>query len=338
MITVLRINHRPFRDKRITTHVALTARAFGADSIIVDEKDDTLADTIKKVVYNFGGDFKIETGVDWRKKFRDFEGVRVNLTMYGIPLEKKIKEIRDSNKNIIVLVGSEKVPFEAYQMADYNISVTNQPISEVSALAIFLDRFFESRELDRSFSGRINVYPDQRGKTVKLIPDDEACIKLLNKYNADERLIRHVMAVHDLSVRMAKLCGADLRLVSAGSLLHDIGRTKTNGIRHAYEGFLILQNENIDDRVSKIVLKHIGAGITKSDAEKLGLPAMDYIPETIEEKIVAQADNLITGDKKVKVEMIVEKYRRNGLEEAAQRILQLHSELSAIAGIDLDDL
>ncbi len=338
MITILRINHRPFRDKRITTHVALTARAFGADLIIVDEKDDTLAGTVSKVVDNFGGNFEIRTGVEWRREFKNFPGTKVNLTMYGVPLEKKIDEIRESSKEIMVLVGSEKVPFEAYQMADYNISVTNQPISEVSALAIFLDRFFEGKEMDHPFSGKINVYPNERGKTVKVIPDDDGCLMLLKKYGADERLIRHVMAVHDLAIKIAERCSADKMLVSAGSLLHDIGRTKTNGIMHAYEGYVILQNENIDDRIARIVVKHIGAGISKSDAKKLGLPPIDYMPETLEEKIVAQADNLISGSTKIKLSAVIEVYRKKGLEEAAENIARLHSELSAIAGIDLDEL
>jgi len=39
MITILRIGHRISRDKRITTHVALVARAFGAEKIYIDQKD-----------------------------------------------------------------------------------------------------------------------------------------------------------------------------------------------------------------------------------------------------------------------------------------------------------
>ncbi len=141
MITVLRIGHRPFRDKRITTHVSLVSRAFGADSIMVDERDEVLEETINKVVKNFGGNFKIETGVNWKKYFRDFKGIKVNLTMYGINVDNRIDEIRGKteNKDMVILVGAEKVPVDAYLMADYNIAVANQPHSEVSALAIFLD-------------------------------------------------------------------------------------------------------------------------------------------------------------------------------------------------------
>jgi Uncharacterized protein conserved in archaea len=89
MITVLRIGHRPERDKRITTHVALVARAFGADKIIVDKDDDKLKNTVERVTQKFGGNFTIEFN-DWRKYLKDYNGKVVHLTMYGIPYEKKL--------------------------------------------------------------------------------------------------------------------------------------------------------------------------------------------------------------------------------------------------------
>ena len=64
MITVLRICHRIGRDKRITTHVALVARAFGADKIVIDTKDEKIEENINSVSERFGGEFKIESGVN----------------------------------------------------------------------------------------------------------------------------------------------------------------------------------------------------------------------------------------------------------------------------------
>ena len=61
-IRVYRYGHRPMRDKRVTTHVALTARAFGASGIIVDTGDEQLEKSIRKVVNDFGGDFSIPSG------------------------------------------------------------------------------------------------------------------------------------------------------------------------------------------------------------------------------------------------------------------------------------
>ncbi|MHA1948217.1 MAG: hypothetical protein ACW97W_19180 [Candidatus Hodarchaeales archaeon] len=60
MVTIFRIGHRIFRDKRITTHLALVSRAFGASGIIIaGEKDEKIIKSVKKVVTEWGGDFTI---------------------------------------------------------------------------------------------------------------------------------------------------------------------------------------------------------------------------------------------------------------------------------------
>ncbi|MCD6108777.1 MAG: tRNA (cytidine(56)-2'-O)-methyltransferase, partial [Thermoplasmata archaeon] len=120
MIAVLRIGHRPFRDKRITTHVALVARAFGADKIFIDTRDVKLENTVLSVVDRFGGDFKIETGVNWKKIIKGWKDVSVHLTMYGLLLDDVIPEVR-KHKDVLVVVGSEKVPAELFEMVDYNV-------------------------------------------------------------------------------------------------------------------------------------------------------------------------------------------------------------------------
>ena len=340
MITVIRIGHRPFRDKRITTHVALVARAFGADRILVDEKDDTLESTVNKVTENFGGNFSIKSGISWKKEFRDFNGIKVNLSMYGVNVDDRIESIRKAveGKNMIVLVGAEKVPIDAYNIADFNIAISNQPHSEVSALAIFLDRFYNGSELKRTYEGKMNVVPMDHGKMVKFIPDEQQSMKLLYESGADERIISHVTTVYTLSVAIGKYANADMKIIVAGSLLHDIGRTKTNGITHAIAGADILRDKNIDESVVRIVERHTGAGILPEEAKALGLPDRNYVPETLEEKIVAQADNLVSGKKIVTLDETVERYRLQGLIEPAERIKKLYSELSGICGKDLDEI
>ena len=337
-ITVLRINHRPFRDKRITTHVALTARAFGASEILIDSEDSELEDTINKVGANFGGDFLIRTGVSWKSSLEKFRGTKVHLTMYGLPVSEVIDEIRSHSESegLMVVVGASKVPPEVYDGSSYNVSVTNQPISEVSALGIFLDRFFKGEELGKNFQGRLNIKPAAKGKNVKILPTEKECLRLLADYGADERLIRHSEAVMALAVKIASLCGGDQKLVSIGALLHDIGRTKTNGIRHAYEGSQILEKENLDERAVKIVQRHTGAGITKMEAISLGLPEMDFIPETLEERIVAHADNLFASDHRITLEECIQNYRSKGLDGPANRILQLHTILTDLCKVDID--
>ena len=90
MITVLRIGHRISRDKRITTHVALVARAFGADKIIVDTMDKKIEESIISTCERFGGDFEIETGVNVKNFIKNWDGNIIHLTMYGEELSKSI--------------------------------------------------------------------------------------------------------------------------------------------------------------------------------------------------------------------------------------------------------
>ncbi len=166
MIVVLRLGHRPQRDKRITTHVALTARAFGADRIIVTTKDHNLERSVKDVVERFGGHFEIITGIPWKKAIKEFSGTIVHLTMYGLPLNKVIEKV-PQKRDLMIIVGAEKVPKEIYQISDFNISVGNQPHSEVAALAVFLDRFFGGKELEMKFKdAKIRIIPQEKGKKV----------------------------------------------------------------------------------------------------------------------------------------------------------------------------
>ena len=165
MITVLRIGHRISRDKRITTHVALVARAFGADKIIIDTKDNKIEDTVRSICARFGGDFRIESGVDKKKIIKGWGGVIVHLTMYGEKLNKSIGEI-DKNKDLLIIIGAEKVPPQIYEMADFNVSVGNQPHSEVAALAVFLDRYNMGSWNEKQFNGKIEILPSNKGKKV----------------------------------------------------------------------------------------------------------------------------------------------------------------------------
>lgn len=165
MITVLRICHRIGRDKRITTHVALVARAFGANKIVIDTKDEKIEKNIESVCKRFGGNFKIESGVNIRNLIKKSDSIVVHLTMYGDKLGTSIKKI-DKKKDIMIIVGAEKVPAEIYEMADYNISVGNQPHSEVAALAIFLDRYFDGDWQKKKFNGEMKIIPNNRGKKI----------------------------------------------------------------------------------------------------------------------------------------------------------------------------
>lgn len=170
-LAVLRIGHRMGRDNRITTHVGLVARAFGANEIVLAGKvEDSIVESLNKVVETWGGPFKVsrvDDGIKFMRRWKRENGIIVHLTMYGLPVDSVIDEIRSDERKKLVVVGAEKVPWSVYELADWNIAIGNQPHSEVSALAIFLDRYFQGRELNKLFSdAKIRIVPQARGKKV----------------------------------------------------------------------------------------------------------------------------------------------------------------------------
>ncbi len=170
-VIVLRIGHRIPRDDRVTTHVCLTARALGADGVYIsDVHDRELVERVNRVAQEFGGSFTIEAGKSWRSIVNEWKrrgGRIIHLTAYGLPLPKVVAKIRRSSADKLVIVGAEKVPGEIFGLADWNVAVTNQPISEVSALGIFLDWLSKHVRLEEPFTNaRIQIVPTAHGKTV----------------------------------------------------------------------------------------------------------------------------------------------------------------------------
>ncbi|HEX2065806.1 MAG TPA: tRNA (cytidine(56)-2'-O)-methyltransferase [Candidatus Thermoplasmatota archaeon] len=169
-IEVLRLGHRPARDKRITTHVCLTARALGARGVRIAEEDGEVVRSVSAVAKRFGGTFAISSGTGWRAPLRQWQdegGQVVHLTMYGMPLREAVPAIVADGRPVLVVVGAEKVPPELYQLADRNVAVGAQPHSEVAALALLLDRLRGGAWEDDAFpGGEIQVLPTARGKRV----------------------------------------------------------------------------------------------------------------------------------------------------------------------------
>ena len=171
MISILRIGHRPFRDKRITTHVALVARAFGANSIFIDTHDEKIEETMHSIIQRFGGDFIVKTGVSPMKIIKEWDGQIVHLTMYGETIENSM-DLLDDKKDLLIIVGAEKVPPQYYDIADINVSVGTQPHSEVAAVAVFLDRFTNKAWEHKEFHGDMIIIPSKHGK--KVVNNDES--------------------------------------------------------------------------------------------------------------------------------------------------------------------
>lgn len=172
---------------------------------------------------------------------------------------------------------------------------------------------------------------------MKGIPDDAECLDILYDAGCSRRVIIHCCTVRAVAEEMLNgIETVDRRLVLAGSLLHDIGRSADNGIMHAYLGSMIVRDLDLPEKIEDIVRKHTGAGLDDIDVEEMRLPPGDYMPKTREEKIVAHADNLVSDDRVVTHRQAVEKLRNKGAFRGADRIEALHLELSELYGKDLD--
>jgi tRNA (cytidine56-2'-O)-methyltransferase len=192
-------------------------------------------------------------------------------------------------------------------------------------------------------TGKSGYFPQKEVKRLwsrmtEPVPSRDECLQLLKEAGCTEDVIAHCIAVEELAQRIAQLAHADIELVTAGALLHDIGRSRTHGVAHAVEGGNLARKFGLHNKVVHIIERHMGAGIAREEAEKIGLPPGNYTPITLEEKIVAHSDNLVQDNKKAPVMAVVTRFRDLGYNEAAEKILALHGELSAICGKDLDAL
>jgi tRNA (cytidine56-2'-O)-methyltransferase len=171
VIEVVRIGQRLVRDDRVTTHVALVSRGFGAERIYMTEINPEIKDTIGKINNTWGGNFEVVFIEKWKpivKKKKD-EGFKVvHLSMYGESINDAQEKIREE-ENLLIVVGAEKVPREIYELADYNVGVGNQPHSEISALAILLDRIQKGKQFEKEFpNAKRKIIPTKNGKNVQV--------------------------------------------------------------------------------------------------------------------------------------------------------------------------
>ncbi|VVC00197.1 tRNA (cytidine(56)-2'-O)-methyltransferase [uncultured archaeon] len=172
-IVVLRYGHRHVRDYRVTSHCCLVARAFGANRIeVIGEEDREIAKTVQEMNERWGKGAEVEFFDDWKKRLSFYKQkgfAPVHLTMYGLPVQNVEAELAKIDK-LLVIIGSQKVEREVYEKADYNVSITLQPHSEIAALAVFLDRLQKGAELGKKFGGaKIEIEPVSKGKKVRPI-------------------------------------------------------------------------------------------------------------------------------------------------------------------------
>ncbi len=159
---------------------------------------------------------------------------------------------------------------------------------------------------------------------------------MLEETGCAPNVIEHCKEVASLAIEIANKAKAaghevNLELVEVGALLHDFGRCRTHKIAHAVEGYRLARTRGIEPEVSEIIKRHIGAGISKEEARKLGLPEDDYFPRSLEEKIVAHADNLVKGTNRITVaERIAIMHKQEVPENVIQRVNRLAEEVEGL--------
>ncbi len=321
---VLRLGHRPERDNRMTTHIGLTARAFGLEKMYLPGMDSKVKSTLEDVTERFGGRFIVEEKGDWRDLIKRWDGSTVHLTMYGMNIDELFSEHQIEDP--LIIVGSQKVPKEVFELSEFNVSVGNQPHSEVAALAVFLDRYNE-RDIKEKRSGKMGVLPSRKEKRVidySEIPSLEECFEFVREKGMDDGLMKHTLAVLERAIHLQHEHGGDLRLVISGAFLHDVGRTRTHGIDHGVEGARMVEEMGWSEELQRIVERHIGGGITKEEAKEQDLPHRSYVPETIEEKIICHADNTAGGKDRFRYQ--IKRTEDAGYHESAKRMKKLAEE------------
>lgn len=155
-------------------------------------------------------------------------------------------------------------------------------------------------------------------------------IELLKKEGCPDWVIEHSIAVCEKAKEISKNFNVNDKLIEEAALLHDIGRSKTNNIDHGIIGADLAIKHGFPKEIANIIERHIGSGISKEEAIIIGLPEKDYIPKTLEEKIVSHADNLMNGADEVDINFVAEKWEKSNiynLEESIDRLKKIHKEL-----------
>jgi uncharacterized protein len=169
------------------------------------------------------------------------------------------------------------------------------------------------------------------------LPSREQATEILQKHHCSAKVIEHCQAVASLALDLSKQLEAknykvNFELVKAGALLHDLGRSQTHSVNHGVVGAKLAEAEGLPAEVVYIIKRHVGAGITNQEAENFGWPKDNYIPTTLEEKIVCYADKLVDGSKIAPIGLTIEQLKREQKNDAAERVRNLHNEIMSLLG------
>ncbi len=142
----------------------LVSRAFGASNITIISpgriNTEQLIKKCNKINRDWGGKVAISFSNDINKFIKSKKNyIKIYLTRYGTPI-KKVEYIIKTYKNILLMLSMEEHEKRLYKIADFKISITNQPHSSEAAIAIFLHNFYNGRELAIHFeNARYKIAP-----------------------------------------------------------------------------------------------------------------------------------------------------------------------------------
>lgn len=170
-IGILRLSHRHFRDQRMTTHVALSSRAFGCTSFAyTGEKDENLEKSLRDIADRWGGEFKVEYVEGYRGYINSWIGKVVHLSMFGEDHRKTLHDLEKfKDEDLLIIVGGPKVPPPVYELSDFNTAIGHQPHSEIAAISVFLTDLLGSEVLYREFPGaKVDIPPGLKAGRSKM--------------------------------------------------------------------------------------------------------------------------------------------------------------------------
>ncbi len=164
------------------------------------------------------------------------------------------------------------------------------------------------------------------------------CLDLLEAEGCAQGIIDHSIVVAQLALAIASACGADVDMVFAGALLHDIGRSRDGCLGHVIASADIIRERGLPEELALIAERHLGAGVGAEEAEGLGLPARDLRPVSLEEKIVSHSDNLVYYDEILGLDAFCERMTEKGLAGQCEKARAIHAELSELCGFDIEQI
>ena len=167
MITVLVVGECT---REVITDICMTSRAFGASKVAFTcGEDRKVAGAMRKVSKEWGGKFSIMFNADYKEMLNGSPNYKtVFLTQYGIPVEKAKHSIRTYKNMMVVVALSDSYTKKLIDAADFNISITSQPHSSTSAVAVFLHTYFNGRENAMQFENAMTkVLPSEHGIRVQ---------------------------------------------------------------------------------------------------------------------------------------------------------------------------